>query len=266
MRDLMTKAIEEERACAELTDDGHDCPTAEAIGRSSEALAAAELLSVSNDFIERAVAAHVLATFVNGHGNRSQVKEAVALLARMFEQGGNLHLEWSIVDALRLAWERCALEPLLSRSQSHSANVRKMVAMGLDGAMGDESTPAGIQALICLTDDTDTSVRDWATFALAYLAEDSPEIRTALWARVEDPDYDTRCEALVGLASRHELAVTLKVAEELGAESVGRLVVEAAKNLAEPALLESLQALEAWWDVDPELLKQAIQACRPEKR
>jgi len=44
MRELMMKAIEEERAFAELTEDGHDWLTAEAIGRSSEALAVAELL------------------------------------------------------------------------------------------------------------------------------------------------------------------------------------------------------------------------------
>lgn len=266
MRELMMKAIEEERAFAEVADDGHDWLTAEAIGRSSQALAVVEPLSVSNDLIERAVAAHVLGTFVNGNDNRSQVKEAVAILASMLEQAGTLHLEWSIVDALRLAWDRSVVEPLLSRSQSRSATIRKTVAMGLGGAMVNESIPAGVQALIRLMGDADAGVRDWATFSLAGLDEDSPEIRTALWARVEDGDYDTRCEALAGLASRHDLAVTSKVAAELGAEWVGSLIVEAAKDLAQPALLEPLQALQAWWDVDPKLLEQALEACREDMR
>jgi HEAT repeat protein len=266
MRDLMMKALEEERVFAEVTDDGHDWPTAEEIGRSSEALAVVERFSVSNDLIERAVAAHVLATFVDGNDNRNQVKEAVAILARMLEQGGNLHLEWSIVDALRLAGGESTLEPLLTLSQSHSANIRKTVAMGLHGAMVNESIPAGVQALIRLTGDVDASVRDWATFGLAELEENSPEIRAALWARVEDPDYDTRCEALVGLASRHDLAVTSKLAAELGSGHVGKLVVEAAKDLAQPALLKPLQALQAWWDVDHKLLEEALQVCGSEAR
>jgi HEAT repeat protein len=258
------KAIEEERALTEVTDDGHEWKTAEEIGHSSQALAVAELLSVSNDFIERAVAAHVLATLVNGNDNRSQVKEAVAILARMLEQGGNLHLQWSIVDALRLAWDESALQPLLTLSRSPSVNIRKTVAMGLAAAMANESIPAGIQTLISLMDDADTSVRDWATFGLAGMEEDTPTIRTVLWARVDDSDYDTRCEALVGLASRHDRAVTSKIAAELGAQYVGRLVVEAAKILAQSALLVPLQALQAWWDIDPQLLEEALQACRSE--
>lgn len=266
MRDLMMKAIEEECAFAEVTDEGHEWLSAEEIGHSSEALAAAERLSVSNNLIERAVAAHVLAIFVDGNDNRSQVKAAVAILARMLEQGVTLHLEWSIVDALRLAHDSSALEPLLSRSQSHSANIRKTVAMGLDGAMMHEHIPAGVQALISLMNDADSSVRDWATFGLAGLEEDAPEIRTALWACVEDSDYDTRCEALVGLASRHDLAVTSFVARELGSGRVGKLVVEAAKDLAQPALLKPLQALQSWWDIDPQLLGEALQACGSEAR
>ena len=46
-------------------------------------------------------------------------------------------------------------------------------------------------------------VRDWATFALGTLAEaDAEELRDALAARLDDPDEDTRLEAVHGLAVR----------------------------------------------------------------
>ena len=46
-------------------------------------------------------------------------------------------------------------------------------------------------------------MRDWATFALGTLAdEDTPALRDALAARLDDPDEDTRLEAVHGLALR----------------------------------------------------------------
>jgi hypothetical protein len=45
---------------------------------------------------------------------------------------------------------------------------------------------------------------------------------------------------------------------------VGKLAVEAATYLADAQLLPPLLALERWWDVDPELLADAIAACRKE--
>jgi HEAT repeat protein len=129
--------------------------------------------------------------------------------------------------------------------------------------------PPGIQALIALMDDVDSDVRDWATFGLAHLEEDSPEIRAALWARVEDSDDDTRCQALRGLALRRDLAITSHIAAELGAEFVSFLALEAAKSLAQPALLPALLRLQAAYrpscDEDVQLLEQALQACSPQQ-
>ena len=46
-------------------------------------------------------------------------------------------------------------------------------------------------------------MRDWATFALGMLAsQDTIELREALVARLEDPDPETRLEAVHGLALR----------------------------------------------------------------
>jgi HEAT repeat protein len=263
MNDLIRQAVAEEYAEMEVPDDGHDWFAAETMARSAEALLLAAQLASSDALVERAIAAHVLHEFVNGNGNESQVRAAVALLTSMLEREHepNLHVEWSIIDALAMAWDHSALEPLMTRSASRSANIRRRVAQGIGAAIVEECDPAGVHTLIHLTEDTDASVRDWATFELAGVDADSPEIRAALWARIADPHYDTRCEALLGLATRHEHAIMEHVVKELKADSVGKLAVEAAKELAQPALLAPLLDLQDWWDVDPDLLQQAIQAC-----
>ena len=67
------------------------------------------------------------------------------------------------------------------------------------GAEGDDV----LAALIELSADASSGVRDWATFALGTLArEDSEALRDALAARLDDPDEETRLEAVHGLAVR----------------------------------------------------------------
>jgi methionyl-tRNA formyltransferase len=77
--------------------------------------------------------------------------------------------------------------------------VREAVAFALGGRRGE----AALAALIELSSDAEPAVRDWATFALGMLADhDGPELRDALAARLDDPDEDTRLEAVHGLALR----------------------------------------------------------------
>jgi HEAT repeat protein len=88
---------------------------------------------------------------------------------------------------------------LLQQSEHPDARVREGVAFALGGRAADGS----LRTLISLSKDRDTDVRDWATFALGTLAEqDTPELREALAARVDDADPDTRLEAIHGLALR----------------------------------------------------------------
>jgi HEAT repeat protein len=262
VNDELTTQVErvanEERAQPELIDDGHEWPAAEEIGRSEHAAHVAELLSASSDPLVRSAAAHVFGTMVNGHPEHAA--EATQALSRLLADAEHPHLEWSIADALRLAWHASAVEPLLRLVDSASANVRRSVAEGLGSAMSEELAPAGVEALVRLSEDPDASVRNWATFSLAQLDDDSAPVHGALRARVDDPDYDTRSEALAALARRHDRDVVDRLAAELGADSVGRLMVEAAAELSDPALLEPLLGLQAWWDVDRELLARAIDA------
>jgi HEAT repeat protein len=124
---------------------------------------------------------------------------------------------------------------LLEQSAHADANVREGVAFGLGRRRADGT----LDALIRLSGDDDAEVRDWATFALGTLAEqDTPDLREALAARVEDDDESTRLEAIHGLALRGDDRVkdaALEVLEQAGDDDFYRrmLLQETAAVLAE---------------------------------
>jgi HEAT repeat protein len=223
-------AVYEERSQPALTDDRHRAPAAEALGSSPGALEAARRLHGSPDPRERSVAAHVLGAIVRADQGRAA--EATDILGRMLDRADDLHLQWSIADALRLVWNVDAVGPLRSLARSRSPNVRRSVAEGLGVAMCDQTSEEGMAALVRLTSDVEPSVRDWATFSLgSQLDADSREVRAALWSRAADRDRSTRCEAMVGLARRGDVRVAARIATELRAGSAGRRLVDAAVEL-----------------------------------
>jgi HEAT repeat protein len=129
-------------------------------------------------------------------------------------------------------------------------------------ALTGHEAPLAVGGLVSLSTDPDPLVRDWATFGLGTQLElDTPQIRDALAARLDDPDDDTRAEAQVGLARRKDRRVIDPLKQELGRDSIGRLSVEAAELIASTELHAPLVALREWWDVDAGLLESAIAAC-----
>ncbi len=137
------------------------------------------------------------------------------------------------------------------------SKVRHAAVLVLSG----ENTQTAINCLIQLSSDSDAHVRDWATFALgSQIDVDTPEIRRALVARLDDPDDDARAEAMVGLARRKDERVVAALKTELSSRCVGTLVVEAAEEIASDKLHPCLVELRDWWDVDPKLLDRAISA------
>jgi HEAT repeat protein len=157
--------------------------------------------------------------------------------------------------------------PLVKLHTHPSARVRYAVVFGLLTLRDDHA----IRALIDLSADKVDRVRDWATFGLGSQLDevDTPELRDALFRRLEDPHFETCGEALVGLAHRKDPRVTEPLREELLRGDVGILSLEAAAEMADPRLLDALIGLKERWIGDgrgwedrwDSTLLDAISAC-----
>jgi hypothetical protein len=183
----------------------------------------------------------------------------------------------SLILSLGQLNDQRTLDPLIATGRHPSAAVRRATAQALPMAMvvGERSS-AGVAALIGLCADEDPEVRDWATCSLGRTLAadrddlrafyDTPQVRAALIARLDDPDPATRAEACAGLALRPvgnviDLVGPLK--RLLARPDVGRIPVIAAEAVGSAELHDSLLALRSWWTRDPALLDRAIRACEP---
>jgi HEAT repeat protein len=210
---------------------------------------------------ERRLGADILGQL--GVPDRMFPDESVTILAEMSWGETDLEAVGSVCTALGHLGHPEWIEPLL-RWKSHSdAEIRWRVAL----ALGGYEEPAAIEGLIELSSDPDENVRDWATFGLGSQTDlDTPRIREALCARLDDPDPITRAEAFVGLARRNDERVIPPLIEALAPMRVDEfdprqdLVLEAAEEIADPRLLPALLALRdrpenAW-------IEEIIQRCQ----
>lgn len=84
---------------------------------------------------------------------------------------------------------------LLALADHPDPQVRRAMVSLLPHAFA-EPPQAVLEVAIQLTTDMATKVRDWACFVLAeqWREVDTPALRKALAARLDDLDRDTRCE------------------------------------------------------------------------
>ncbi len=157
--------------------------------------------------------------------------------------------------------------PLAVGFSTHpDSDVRHGVVLALSIHLGHE-VPQALETLIQLSNDSCEHVRDWATFALGTLIEiDTKQIRDALADRLSDPDFDTRGEALVGLAQRKDVRVIAALQRELESDCIGCLAIEAAEMIASNELYPLLVDLRGWWDIDVNLLERAIEVSKPDEK
>ena len=134
-----------------------------------------------------------------------------------------------------------AVGAMLPYKDHADANVRLSVVM----ALSPHPDPLSLQTLVELSSDPDEEVRNWATFSLGTQLEavDTPELREALVARLQETNPEIRGEALVGLALRKDPRVLEPLKRELSGSSVIILAVEAAEVLGDPSLLPLLVQL-----------------------
>jgi HEAT repeat protein len=155
-----------------------------------------------------------------------------------------------------------SVEGLLRLSTHPDSRMRWQVAV----ALGSYEEPEAIAGLIRLSSDPSDEVRDWATFGLGTLRnDDTPEIREALRRNLQDRDEDVRGEALVGLARRGDDGIVEVLITHLTPDC-HMYELDAAEALADPRLIEPLQALaqttpRSWNAVWQARLDEALAAC-----
>jgi HEAT repeat protein len=166
------------------------------------------------------------------------------LLALLCEDGEPAVLSAAAVGLGHLRDDR-AIDRLVELASHESAVVRRGVVHGLMGHDDDRA----VAALIALSADADGAVRDWATFSLGVqIDRDTPELRDALAARLDDPNLDARSEAIRGLARRRDeraLPLALAAADDGGGETVDEALVLLGASTGDPRLRPHLERLAA---------------------
>ena len=150
----------------------------------------------------------------------------------------------------------------VARLSTHDSD---WVRYGVAFALPYFHNETAINTLIELMKDSNTVVRDWATFGLGSQTEaDTPEIRNALLHATTDPDDTVRGEAFMGLARRRDERVMEPLIRELSvwhSLEHGDHVLDAAAELADSRLLPILLHLQESLGSHDERLHNAIQRC-----
>ncbi|MFD9224475.1 ankyrin repeat domain-containing protein [Streptomyces sp. NPDC060064] len=188
-----------------------------------ETFQAAAAWCASDDPLRQAFAADVLAQlgFVGPGPDvdawRPFAARALPLLRELSREARDPELIQAVVLGLGHHGDPAALPEILRHAGHPDAEVRHRVALALCGLVPGGHAE-GIEAVIALSRDADTHVRDWATMALAGVEADTHEIREALAARLNDPDADTAAEAARGLAMRQDPRAAAALARILADE------------------------------------------------
>jgi len=177
-----------------------------------EVLFRAQAMAEDADARERGIAAFLLGQL--GTPVRTFPAESSATLEAMAAREQDAGVLEAIAHGFGHLGEPYGLDTLLGLATHADARVREAAAIALAG----REAPAAVDALIRLSRDDAGEVRDWATFAIGTLASrDTAELREALAARLEDPDPETRLEAVHGLALRGDVRAVEPALELLAA-------------------------------------------------
>jgi HEAT repeat protein len=180
-------------------------------------------------------------------------RQSAPLLLAAVSLERNPEVVASLITALGRLYIRSAIPKLFGLAQHKSPAVRRALAAELPWCTwdsGEERPDRRVtKILIDLTRDPVAEVRGWACFSLAGSAADSSEIRAALWDRIRDRHYDTRIDALRGLAIRRDRRVHEPLRDAVRAIGTGRFgswvmddLVEYAKAVRDGDLVKALES------------------------
>lgn len=201
-------------------------------------LEAATALCQSAIPIARQLGADVLGRL--GHiedSAHSFAEEAVPVLLRALQSEEHPEVLHSLVSALGWRHDARAIEPL-TRFKTHPSS---WVRLSLSHTLSRFNDSLAIQTLIELTRDANEGIRDWATFDLCNMEVDTPALREALVARLDDSDAQTRFEAMVGLAERGDIRVVKAVLRAFEPDEEGKVLFDRSTDTPGYRLLPALR-------------------------
>ncbi|MEU4257054.1 ankyrin repeat domain-containing protein [Streptomyces fradiae] len=182
---------------------------AQALGRrgDEETFAAAAGWCGSGEPLRQAFGAEVLARLTASGSGAAGVfaARAVPVLRELAREVREADVVLAVVRALGAQGDPSVLPDVLRHAVHPDARVRRGVAVAVTGLVPEGHREA-VAALAALARDGDAGVRAAAVHALAVGPDDSPTVRGALAARLEDrsPDPAVAAEAARGLAVRQD--------------------------------------------------------------
>jgi HEAT repeat protein len=223
----------------------------------AQTLEAAKTLCASPKPKERAVGADILGEF--GLPERTFPAECIDLLLGMLEQ----EIDDDVLAVIGIAFghqekDERVVDALIKLKAYPNEDVRFGVVLGLSSQEDDRA----IAALMELMRDPDEDVRDWATFGVGQIYDwsddpqcfDTPEIRQALFERLDDPHWPTRFEALEGLALRRDTRVVDRIVKMLVEDN----------PMMNDELCEALRDMQEHYTGSREMLDLALRRCEEE--
>ncbi|RNL74030.1 ankyrin repeat domain-containing protein [Streptomyces sp. I6] len=182
----------------------------------------------TEDPLRQMFAADVLA----GLTDDGMPARAVPLLRELSREARDPEVVRAAVAALGQQADPAGVAEILRHAGHADPEVRFAVAVALHGLLPADR-PDGLAAVIGLTGDPDDGVRDWATAVLADVDEDTPAIRDALAARLDDAVPDIEAEAARGLAMRQDDRAVGALARILESEDPGGYAYSTADQAVE---------------------------------
>lgn len=102
------------------------------------------------------------------------------------------------------------------------------VKYSLISALSGIENSKTINVLIEFMEDKAALIRNWSTFGIGTLTDISnPNVINALWNRVLDTDFETKSEAIFGLARRKDKQIKEVIISELNQGNYGSLLFQA---------------------------------------
>lgn len=187
---------------------------------------------------EKIIGIYVLAQL--GFDPRFQQNKTVDLYFKLLENEKSPKVISAILSSISHNNEKLnenQISKLIEYKTHKFADVRFELTHAISCLENDDA----IKTLIELSNDKNSDIRNWATFGIGTQLEiDTEIIRNALWNRVNDSDYETKSEAIVGLANRMDKRIKEVIISELKNGDYGTLLFGAILKLNDKEFLPYL--------------------------